>query len=109
MNYTQWLVNRFPQLNKVSSAKTFAVITQARKQTKTLRILISMLSYLVGGLLIVMGFPTIEQQGHLLAYLAAIIGVVVLFIVLSKTEQRLTEMVMKQALLKRMAASDLVS
>ncbi|WP_028772834.1 hypothetical protein [Shewanella waksmanii] len=109
MTYTQWLVNRFPQLNQVSSATTFALINQARQRTKTLRILISLLSYLVGGILVAIGFTALVQHGGLLSYFAGAVVVLVFFGLLSKTEQRLSAMVIKKSLLKQMATNTSLS
>ena len=63
MNYSNWLLSTYPQLNEKSSAETFKLVEAAHKETLVLRMLIkTVLFVLMGALAIVFVHPILDLK-----------------------------------------------
>lgn len=47
MNYSEWLLATFPELAHASSVKIFNLIKQAKSETKSIRLLVSIIGFLL--------------------------------------------------------------
>jgi hypothetical protein len=106
VKHTEWLMDKFPKLRDESSAKTFALIEQAKSQTK-------------GGMLIVLSVCTLAAA--LLAYFLAsrasqfismdfpiVFGVTygLVFVLLGGLQKRLERLVIQKKIIELMGVSE---
>lgn len=105
MNYTQWLIEQNPQLENESSAKTFGYITAAKKQTKTLRIVVNLIGLLIIGMFgYAIGYSA-KQLTNMEFYYAIGIAAILSYLLFGYLLVRVEQSVIKKQLSKMVLES----
>jgi|GEM_PF-3061526 len=102
MNYTDWMLKVFSTLDSVNSAQTFSYITQAKAETKVLRVVLKsvLMATAITATLLLLAFFDVPAFESVLAWLAYSIAIVIGVFAGAKLEQwlvrrKLTEILRK--------------
>jgi len=98
MNYSEWLLNEFPELGDSSSLKRFNFVKKAKNETKYLRFMAS-LPTLLGTLLLGYGVGyIIGRFTNIDLWLVVIFSAALAFFISSKTQQKSDQLIVKKKL-----------
>ena len=100
MNYSQWLLIKFPALENESSVKTFNYIKKAKKETKHLRLLVT-----------IVGFVTLISLSYFAGYylsrfteidsdIVTAVCVAVSLLISSQIEKKITQKIVQNKLIE---------